>query len=351
MKLNSKNYIAVADWMMQLGLSSKELLAYAIIYGFSQDGESKFHGSLSYMAAWLKMNDRANVLRVLNSLVKKGMITKDSKVSSTKKWCEYSVIDRNFTSESYVIIYPWMIEELDLKDRELLIYAIIYGYSKASTDSYFVGSMSYLGKWLNISPNHISERYVKPLIDKGLIIKDESKKSIRYRTISQNDNTLPNLGGSQNDNTLSQNNNTTSQNDNGYLPKMTTNNISNNISDNISIESDSQKENASKSKEENIPCVDYFSLACTKTEDEILTSLNNEQTKALNKLIVLANTNKIDATKESLIRYFGLLQARDWKDQYGKKIKNIVGYIQSNFSLHSKEKDYAINKLKEEGWI
>jgi len=57
-KLSEKNYIAIADWMVtDLNLNSRELLTYAIIYGFSQDGESCFSGSLSYLAAWLNVSD------------------------------------------------------------------------------------------------------------------------------------------------------------------------------------------------------------------------------------------------------------------------------------------------------
>ena len=51
-QLNNKNYIAIADWMVtELNLSARELLIYAIIYGFSQDGGSSFSGSLSYLAS------------------------------------------------------------------------------------------------------------------------------------------------------------------------------------------------------------------------------------------------------------------------------------------------------------
>ena len=44
------NYILVYGWMVtELGLKGNELFLYAIIYGFSQDGETEFSGSLRYM--------------------------------------------------------------------------------------------------------------------------------------------------------------------------------------------------------------------------------------------------------------------------------------------------------------
>lgn len=48
------NYILVYGWMVtELGLKGNELFLYAIIYGFSQDGETEFSGSLRYMQEWL----------------------------------------------------------------------------------------------------------------------------------------------------------------------------------------------------------------------------------------------------------------------------------------------------------
>ena len=46
-------YINIQAWMRtELDLKGNDLLVYAIIYGFSQDGDSKFSGSLQYLADW-----------------------------------------------------------------------------------------------------------------------------------------------------------------------------------------------------------------------------------------------------------------------------------------------------------
>lgn len=46
-------YIVIQSFMVNdLGLKGNELLIYAIIYGFSQDGSSEFSGSLQYLADW-----------------------------------------------------------------------------------------------------------------------------------------------------------------------------------------------------------------------------------------------------------------------------------------------------------
>ena len=51
MKVKDTNYYVVQAWMVtKLGLKGLEKDLFAIIYGFSQEDESEFHGSLNYLA-------------------------------------------------------------------------------------------------------------------------------------------------------------------------------------------------------------------------------------------------------------------------------------------------------------
>ena len=76
MKLKDNNYVQVAGWMItRLGLSGTELLCYAIIYGFSQDEESFFMGSLKYLQNWLNVS-QPTVIKALKDLQEKGYIQK-----------------------------------------------------------------------------------------------------------------------------------------------------------------------------------------------------------------------------------------------------------------------------------
>ena len=71
------NYILVYGWMVtELGLKGNELFLYAIIYGFSQDGETEFSGSLRYMQEWLGGNSKATVQNTLEKLMARGLIKK-----------------------------------------------------------------------------------------------------------------------------------------------------------------------------------------------------------------------------------------------------------------------------------
>lgn len=69
-------FITVQDWMVKnFNLKGNELLAYALIYGFSQDGESEFKGSISYISEWLNTS-KSTTMRILKKLIEMGVIKK-----------------------------------------------------------------------------------------------------------------------------------------------------------------------------------------------------------------------------------------------------------------------------------
>lgn len=71
-----EKYVVIHSFMVdELGLKGNELMIFAIIYGFSQDGESFFKGSLSYLREWTGAT-KATVIRALKSLIEKGYIEK-----------------------------------------------------------------------------------------------------------------------------------------------------------------------------------------------------------------------------------------------------------------------------------
>ena len=70
------SYLTIQDWMItDLHLKGNELLAYALIYGFSQDEQSCFYGSYQYVMKWLSI-DRRSAMRILQKLEEKGLLRK-----------------------------------------------------------------------------------------------------------------------------------------------------------------------------------------------------------------------------------------------------------------------------------
>lgn len=95
-RIKNSNFYVVNGWMVNdLKLTGRELQVYAIIYGFTQDDDTEFSGSLNYIAEWLGTNSRHTVLRAINSLLEKGLITKRQ------------VISKDTTTNYYKTVWPY----------------------------------------------------------------------------------------------------------------------------------------------------------------------------------------------------------------------------------------------------
>ena len=99
--MKNENFITIQGWMVnELGLSGNDLICYALVYGFSQDEESEFSGSLSYVAGCLNIT-KQNARKVLLRLVEKGLIAKrDEEVTRGIKLCRYSAKVKKDTAVS-----------------------------------------------------------------------------------------------------------------------------------------------------------------------------------------------------------------------------------------------------------
>ena len=70
-----ERYLIIPEWMVDLGLNTAERDAYALIWGFCQDGESDFHGSAAYIARWCGVTER-QAHTILKNLTSRGLIKK-----------------------------------------------------------------------------------------------------------------------------------------------------------------------------------------------------------------------------------------------------------------------------------
>ena len=87
--------------------------------------------------------------------------------------------------DNYITISGWMVTELNLKGNELIIYAMIYGFSQAENQT-FDGSMNYVAEWLNTSRQTVNNA-LKSLVNKGYVEKydifENNKKQCKYRAV------------------------------------------------------------------------------------------------------------------------------------------------------------------------
>lgn len=91
-KVRQNNYITILGWMVSdLKLRGNALLTYAIIYGFSQNGDDSYTGSRQYLAEWTNSTVQ-NVSRCLKKLLEDGLIIKKENMINGVKFCEYKAI-------------------------------------------------------------------------------------------------------------------------------------------------------------------------------------------------------------------------------------------------------------------
>ena len=82
-------------------------------------------------------------------------------------------------NSNYITVQGWMVNELHLKGNDLLVYAIIYGFSQSESQK-FTGSIQYLADWCGATKNGI-QKNLKSLVDRGLIEKETyEKNNIKY---------------------------------------------------------------------------------------------------------------------------------------------------------------------------
>lgn len=82
--------------------------------------------------------------------------------------------------ESFFTIQAFMVNDLKLKSNELLIYAIIFGFSQIE-NQYFTGSLNYLAEWTGLSSKTTVKTILNGLLAKGLLEKEDIyKNGVKY---------------------------------------------------------------------------------------------------------------------------------------------------------------------------
>lgn len=89
--MDDNAFYVTFGWMRnRLGLDGFELDAYAVIYGFTQDGTTYYHGGLKYLMDVLGCS-KSTMLRTLNSLVEKDIIKKYTNIINNVTYANYCV--------------------------------------------------------------------------------------------------------------------------------------------------------------------------------------------------------------------------------------------------------------------
>lgn len=90
-KVKDENYFHVSGWMVnRLNLKGTDLCVYAIIYGFTQDGENWFEGTRQYLADFTGVSKTA-IDGALSRLLEKGLLVRQEVFKNGVKFNNYKV--------------------------------------------------------------------------------------------------------------------------------------------------------------------------------------------------------------------------------------------------------------------
>lgn len=84
-------YITIQQEMRDLGLKGNELIVFAFLNGYSQEGQGCYFGSLAHLQGVCGIASRQTAIDTLKSLVAKGLVNKSESVVNGVKRVYYSV--------------------------------------------------------------------------------------------------------------------------------------------------------------------------------------------------------------------------------------------------------------------
>ena len=148
--MKDNNYYSVQGWMInKLKLSGRELAAFAIIYGFSQDGETEFNGSISYISEWLGCS-RPTTIATMNKLLDADLIEKRQFKVNNVTFNGYKV------SLQVVKLFDWGSKETLQGGSQISL----LGGSKKTLPNNIVNNNT-----TNYSNNDIGQNFTKPTLE------------------------------------------------------------------------------------------------------------------------------------------------------------------------------------------
>ena len=90
--IRSDNHVCLNGWMInELDLSGSELIVYAVIWGFTQDGNQWCTASQAYIARWANISTRG-LRKVLDKLEEKGLLIKETNTCKKGLECKYRAV-------------------------------------------------------------------------------------------------------------------------------------------------------------------------------------------------------------------------------------------------------------------
>jgi DNA-binding transcriptional regulator GbsR (MarR family) len=174
-KFSADNYITIQGWMItELRLSGTDLILFALIYGFSQDEESEFNGSLSYMMS-ATGTSKPTVIKALKGLVAKGLVKRTEKEVHGITFCTYKAIFRYEKDGSKETLPPVKNEQGGSKELE-------GGSKETLPNNYIYNKYNIIEKPISINRDSQKEKEEAVLSD---VEKKEAKTLFRNSAVAK----------------------------------------------------------------------------------------------------------------------------------------------------------------------
>ena len=195
MSNNKEISFSLIDWMVnKLGLKNNDLIMYALVYSFSNQANGAYNGGLNYLCKRANIS-KTTALRSLQKLTVNGYLIKTPIKKNGVEYNEYrhspeklkelgleefvkNMVSRN--ENQFIKIYDWMITEHNLTAHSLVIFAMIYSFTRYN--GCFVGNYEYIAKRLNMSSMQV-KRIMDKLISSGLVTVAEPYNQQTKRTV------------------------------------------------------------------------------------------------------------------------------------------------------------------------
>lgn len=104
--MKDENFVAIQGWMFNhTPFRGNALILFALIYGFSQDGNNKYKGSITYISKALKMT-RQGAIKLCNKLINSDWVVKEKIKGINHYWANIEMIEStiNASKQSLPIV-------------------------------------------------------------------------------------------------------------------------------------------------------------------------------------------------------------------------------------------------------
>lgn len=92
-RIKDENHYQIQGWMINhLGLKGVALSVYAIIYGFSQDGENEYTGSVQYLCDFCGGVSKPTIINALKNLIEQKYISRREEIINGVQFNRYKAI-------------------------------------------------------------------------------------------------------------------------------------------------------------------------------------------------------------------------------------------------------------------